>query len=332
MHESELRNSTEPKHLPQLPPDKGGRSLEALHGLIQVSALFKEDTLFPLGEKVGLGISGFGLVRDQRSRYQTLAQAVEGDAGGIALQGRDFDYQYWGVLAKLGIGANLGDWSLGMTVTTPNLRITGSGNFGFNESLVDNGLQGDSGTSIISEFQKDLRADYNSPASVGIGAAYEFPSTSIHLAAEWFQKVGLYTVLETEPMTDPDTGEPFTINIADQRKSVINFGIGVDHRFKPKLSGYASFRTDFNAGVLGEESRAPLTVWDIYHVAAGASFALAGSEFTLGAIYAFGNDTTEHGIDLIPEDDGGEAGTNFPQELKARYRELTFVLGFSVGF
>jgi len=169
---------------------------------------------------------------------------------------------------------------------------------------------------------------------VGIGAAYDWPTTSIHLAAEWFQKVNPYTVLETEPIAYPDSNATFTVEIADQRKSVINFGVGVEHEFKPHLSGYASFRTDFNAGVSNEKTRAPLAIWDIYHLAAGASFALAGSEFTLGAVYAFGNETTEHGIDLVPDEDqeDGDDPTDLPQELKARYRELTFVLGFAVDF
>ena len=39
----------------------------------------------PLSERVGLGVSGFGLFRDQRSRAQTLVQAKVDTLAGIAL-------------------------------------------------------------------------------------------------------------------------------------------------------------------------------------------------------------------------------------------------------
>ena len=71
---------------------------------------------------------------------------------------------------------------------------------------------------------------------------------------------------------------------------------------------------------------------DIHHVAAGASFAVGSSEFTVGGIYAFGSAPNQNTIHLIPDDDPDDETVPLPRELELRFRRLTFILGFSIGF
>ena len=66
--------------------------------------------------------------------------------------------------------------------------------------------------------------------------------------------------------------------------------------------------------------------------AGGATFAVAGSEFTLGGIYAFGSEPTSASIDLIPDDAVDDSIVELRQELENTFRRITFILGFTISF
>jgi hypothetical protein len=286
----------------------------------------------PMGEKIGLGVTGFGLFRDQRSRAQTLVEAQVDTLSGVALQRDDFDYLYVGLLGKVGLGANLDNWKLGLSVTTPNVKLYGSGAFGVDQVLITQDLDGDGNSSslIITDYQDGLSAHYHSPLSAALGVSYVWKkNTNLEFTSEWFNVVDYYRVLDTQPIAGPDT--VISANIGDQRKSVINFGFGVDHSFNPKLRGYTSFRTDYSSAMTLPGTNATISTWDIYHLAAGLTFPAGASEFTFGGIYAFGSDKRDEGIDVIPDSGEGD-DVMLPQELTAKFRRLTFILGFSIDF
>jgi hypothetical protein len=285
----------------------------------------------PLNERVGLGVTGFGLFRDQRSRAQTLVQAQVDSLAGIALQRNDFDYLYVGLLGKVGLGANFDSWKLGLTVTTPNVKLYGTGSMGFDATVITQDLDNDGseGSLIITDFQEGVSANYNSPLSAALGISYTLQNTELDFTTEWFDAIGLYRVLDTAPIVTADT--TLSSNIVDERKSVMNFGLGADHQFNPNLRGYASFRTDFSSATSVDETKTTISTWDIYHIAAGLTFPVGTSEFTFGGIYAFGSEPRTEGVDLIP-DQGQEDDIMLPQELTTRFSRITFILGFSIAF
>ena len=125
-----------------------------------------------LSEKVGVGATLFGLFRDQNLRGLSLSQAKVDSLGGIAVQRDAFDYLYIGALLKLGIGADLGDWRAGLSVTTPNLKIYGDGNYGRDDSVVGQDLNGngEEASQILTGYEQDVDTNYHSPTSVRGGA------------------------------------------------------------------------------------------------------------------------------------------------------------------
>jgi hypothetical protein len=286
----------------------------------------------PLGENVGLGVTGFSLFRDQRSRAQTLVQAQVDTLSGIALQRNEFDYLYVGLLGKIGLGANLDSWKLGLSITTPNLKLYGDGALGVDKVLITEDLDGDGNRSslIITDYQEGVSASYDSPLSAALGINYRWKkNTSLDVTAEWFDAVDQYRVLDTQPVAGLDS--VLSTAVVDQRKSIINFGFGLDHQFNPKLRGYTSFRTDYSSAMKLAETNSTISTWDIYHLAAGLTFPVGASEFTFGGIYAYGSDKRGEGIDAIPDNGEGD-GVMLPQELTAKFRRITFILGFSIDF
>ncbi len=290
---------------------------------------------YPLSEGVGVGVTVFGLVRDQSSRAFTLAQAENVNGAGIAVQRKDFDYLYIGALAKLGIGADLGDWRLGLALTTPNLKITGSGKYGYDESVVAQALDGDGteASQINSGFQEDLGAEYNSPLSIAGGVGYTWMRTRMDVTVEWFDAVDTYDVLDPDPFSSSDGSEVRKVDLIDSRKSVTNIGISLEHAFNERVDGYLSFRTDNNASDTESRERISIATWDLYHFAGGASFPIGHSSFTIGAVFARGSETLDEGVDLIPGDDpGGDEGIDVPQDIHVKFTQLTFILGFTISF
>lgn len=284
----------------------------------------------PLTDRLGVGVSGYVLTRSQRSRRQSLVQAGADTAAGVAFQRENFNYSYWGLIAKVGVGGDLGAWSVGLTVTTPNLKVLGKGATTYDESVVSDDLNAEDSrpSYVVSDYQDNLPATYNSPWAIGAGGAYSWRATTIHLAAEWFAPVDGYRVLDPAPIVVSDSVAVRTMDVVDKRDAVLNVGVGVEHRFNPDLHGYASFRTDFNSVADGAEVWVPVSTWDIYHIGTGVTFSFVGAEFTLGGIYAFGRDTGERQWDLIPGDDDR---TPLSREMEARFARLTAIFGFSIG-
>lgn len=288
---------------------------------------------YPLSDRVGVGISAFGLVRDHRAQELFLVQAQRDSTAGIALLRTDFDYLYIGALMKLGVGADLGSWRAGLTVTTPNIGIHGSGNHAYDESVVAGSFDGsgDSAVQIISSYQEGLRARYHSPTSVAVGVGHTWSSTSLDLSAEWFDGVDRYEVLDIAGFRSADGTELREPQVFDERKSVLNWGLGLERAFSHRVQAYLSFRTDESAAASKGEDRLTVSVWDIHHLAGGASFPVGSSSFTVGAVYAWGSEHLNRSVSLVP-DGGGGTDEEYVEEIRVRFTRLTAILGFSISF
>jgi hypothetical protein len=274
-----------------------------------------------IGEKVGFGVSPFIAVRNHRGRAQALRQALgEEGQGGIAITSRDFDYQHWRLLVKAGVSTDWELWKLGLTVTTPSLGLFGWGSSGIDQSAVGQDVDQDGSevTRIATDFQEDLSADYDSPFSIAVGGARSFGRSRIHLSAEWFDGVGEKNVLEPEPFTSQSSGETIRYETRYELDSVLNAAVGLEHRFESDLQLYAGFSTDFSAAPSSSGANSTAASWNIYHLSAGSTLAVAGQEITVGLIYSFGSSEI------------GENELGLSPELSVSYRRFTFVIG--VGF
>lgn len=287
-----------------------------------------------LSEKVGVGATLFGLFRDQNLRGLSLSQAKVDSLGGIAVQRDAFDYLYIGALLKLGIGADLGDWRAGLSVTTPNLKIYGDGNYGRDDSVVGQDLNGngEEASQILTGYEQDVDTNYHSPTSVAAGLGYTWKKTYLDFTVEWFDAVPEYKVLDPAPISSVDGSVTVDDDVIDERKSVTNFGIGVEQVFSESVRGYLSFRTDKNASVAAGSQRINVSTWDILHVAGGASFPIGASSFTVGASYAMGSADLETTLGQIPDEGEDPILDSSSPTPTVHFKRLTLVLGFNISF
>jgi hypothetical protein len=275
----------------------------------------------PVGERVGVGISQFVAGRSQRSWSRALAEIFDASgSGALALQEEAYEYYAYRLLWKVGFA---GEWlgtSLGLTVTTPGVRLFGSGKAETNTSLI----AGDPANDVfVADFQDDVRATYRSPLSIAAGASYRIDDTRLYASAEWFQGEEEFAILDLAPFVGQSTGDTVVPRVTQRFHSVVNFGFGIEHAFGPTTRGYASFRTDQSAAIPEAEDDVSVSSWDIVFLTLGTSFRLANAEFTLGGGYGYGRQVIPQGV---PPGDGGL----LPDELEIKYRNyrLFFAFGF----
>jgi hypothetical protein len=280
----------------------------------------------PAGNEVGLGLTTYVAYRGQRSRREVSGEAAA--TGGAALLVEDYDYSNYRLLWKVGVGTRRGSWDLGLTATTPGVRLFGSGTASYTRSAVGADLGGGSGVEVNVQHQEDLESRYDSPWSVAGGAAFHSGRSTIHATAEWFAAVDAFDALDTAPFAADPAGQSLSKRLRQQARSVTNFGLGYQHRSSERFSYYGALTTDFTFADKNDSGGHSISTWDIYHVAAGTSLMVGSVKLTLGAAYAFGSDPRTVSAIQVPP---GGRPTVGPVLLDVKYNELKFLLGFDFG-
>lgn len=273
------------------------------------------------GSGIGIGATWYGAFRNQWRRIESITQSVATDGTGFQrLELIDGSYSSVRTLAKIGVSVARGPVTAGATLTTPSLHITGGGELGY-----DLGVFGTDTTALVAALRPDLAAEYRSPLSVGGGAAIRLGRTRIHGSAEWFDAVAAYTVMEGDDAVAQLPPDTVAMDAVQQLDAVVNWAVGVEHAFSPRVSAFVSFATDRSG--LGEDiERAGLSILpvDIATVTAGADFGVGPVRLTLGGGYGWGRKLDRQLTDLISQSDPDFEATYV-------YRSLRFIFGFEVG-
>jgi hypothetical protein len=285
-----------------------------------------------VGKKISVGVSPFVSVRSQTSRRQLVAQATAPStgAGAATNQTVGFDYNQWGVLAKLGIMGKFGKVDAGLTLTTPTLKIYNKGNALLNDYEQGQDFTGDGipDNKFVASYQNGIDGRYKTPVSIGAGLAYHLSQTSLYASGEWFAKIDEYQALDVAPITDQVTGVPDTIPVSHSARSVFNWGFGAERKLSTKTSIFASFATD-QSSLPGQKSSLAFSTWDINLITAGTTFTLKKWEFTLGGGYSWGSAPAKNIPNLSnPSVNGGLVSGTIPS--KVGYQSIRLIFGFSI--
>jgi hypothetical protein len=275
------------------------------------------------GSHFGLGVTWYGALRSQRRRSETVSQGVGTDGSGAAiLDIRGGKYSSLRTLFKFGAFAAVGPLTGGLTVTTPSIRISGSGQLGF-----DQGTFASDTAALAVTVQTDLPAEFKSPLSVGFGLGWRIGSTRLHASGEWYDAIDPYVVMQGEDFVAQEPPEVIEVRVVQALDDVFNWGVGLEHTFSPKLSGYLSYYLDAT-GLTDEVDAADAALstmpLDLNTVTLGTDFAVSSARLTLGVGYGWGSKVDQALTDLLRQED-----PNF--EAKFVYRSFRFLFGFEIG-
>jgi len=261
---------------------------------------------------IGFGVTVFVAQRGQRIKRVATAQAV--DSGLPSISGntiRAFEYNDWRLVVKPGISARFADIDFGATITLPGIHVYGSGGALYTDSYVDAGDPA-AGRYAWRE-EKELESSFASPLSIAVGGAWRKGSTTLYASAEWTAALPKRNVLDADSIVPQDARAPFESDLVYARRSVFNWGVGIEERLRPKFALYGYFSTDPSARARDELVNLTFAAWDRWHAGGGAAFTIGDLDLIGGLSYTWG------GADLDIDDES--IGSGFPGVTSASIKE-----------
>jgi len=282
---------------------------------------------YKISDRFGVGISNYLTFRSHRLNYQTTLQILDNeDQVNMVLDSREYKYNFYSLLWKIGFAYDLDRITLGLTLTTPGIKIYGDGRVGQNTTVVRYDPENPDYMAV--DYQDGLDANYKSPLSLGAGITYKLGRTNLYGTMEWFSGIDEYVVIQGDDFVGQSSGDTLPNRVIHEVGAVLNIAVGVEHSLSDKFTLYGSFWTDYSARKEGSISNLSVTDWDLFHFMGGTTFTAFGSQFTFGMGYAYGNHT---GKDQQTPDDPtlGNIAREYFSDLQYTYSSFKWVLGFS---
>lgn len=286
---------------------------------------------YKVAKNVGVGVSQYIAVRTHRASIQTLVEALTSENRvAMALGARQYHYQNIRILWKIGLAFDFKWATMGLTLTTPGLTLSGTGSTGVNSTVVALDMDGDGdGDDFLAADYRDRRpVTFRTPFSLAAGLTFKLQKVRVYWSAEWFAHVSPYTVVDAAEFTAQSTGEMLSTDVTQELAAVLNMGIGLEWVYSPRFKGYASFTTDESAKKPGTATNISLTDWNIHHIITGAEVAINNSAFTIGLGYSFGNREIGHRPDILVREELDGFWDPF-ESLKFRYSTYKLIVGFA---
>ncbi|MEC9408525.1 MAG: hypothetical protein VX549_14760 [Pseudomonadota bacterium] len=282
-----------------------------------------------VSDRWSVGATAYAAYRSQSSLIAQTARAANQVTHVAATQAynRSVEFQNLRALLKLGVAA---DWEwikAGLTLTTPSVSLSGSGSSSLVFSDINNPIQANNGDQLLDGRQDNLDAEYENPLSVALGLEFLLGQTRVALAAEWFDEVDPYTVVDarSENLVLGNANTPVDANevleVRDRARSVTNFAIGIEQRVSNRYTLYLSARTDKSAF-----DRAPndpslflnnnnydmgITTWDNNNVTVGFSRTSEKSLLSVGLSYTFASESDYQRFSSVQPFNRGGASSSF---------------------
>jgi hypothetical protein len=284
-----------------------------------------------VADNIGVGISQYLTFRTHEAQYQLVAEILPVHQDLIFnLNSGEYDYLNVRTLWKLGLALDFRKWTLGLTLTTPSIKLYGTGAAGYNNTAIGQ-YPGDVNAGeaeMAVDYQQDVNSHFPTPLSIGFGFTYKLNRTRLYFSAEWYSAVKTFDVLDLETSYSQTSGDEIDFSLTHEVDSVLNFAFGIEHIFSKRFAAYASFRTDYSAESLESETNLTVTNWDLFHFMAGAIFSINKYNFTLGIGYSYGTNKRELVLDQI-RDSLDEELLAIIEDVQFNYSSIMVVLGFS---
>ena len=311
-------------------PDLPGNDLFV--GFTDFSTEYRDDWMgvswaHAMGQDLSIGASLFYFDREFSRGAVVDFRAVDdlGNAATLQIE-RTYQAKDWGLVGKLGLAWRRDRLSAGLSVTLPYWSIAGKGTVRFDDFSV--GIPDSSGTGsseLVSLQQGGLPLDWRTPWSVGAGVGWSTGPWQLHAAAEYFAGVSRHVLLQTDADGDQiSVGVPVDYAVVDERKAVLNGGLGVRWAGSDRIALFGSVASNLSAAPdsLVEFTRLDTLVShtsleiDYVLVGGGISLRTRWADFTLGATWQGGRDAMPTAVVLPngrPPVDEGEAVVHLTQ-------------------
>ena len=248
------------------------------------------------------------------------------------------------ILSKIGIMYKINNFSLGLNITTPSLKLFGNGDVKHKQSYTH---YPDSNTTenFIYEENSKYRVDQiKDPFAVAIGGVYFFNKnkSQLYFTTEYFNKIPTYLIIDGKEIVKSEQNNyPANTDFTSYKygtKSIINYAIGYKQILSEDFDLMLGFRTDFNAystsntGKYKNIKDIQEIHNDMYHFTIGSNFNYNKSQFILGFQYSYGKqDNIKQFANYNTSNINDLTGINNKNMIYS-INSLGLFLGFSINF
>jgi len=254
----------------------------------------------------------------------------------------------WRFIGKMGIRYRTQNWSAGLNVTLPSIRLFGDADVNKTVSQSNIYFEGKKIPDYyMNEYPKYVYFKMQDPLSVSIGWMYNHQeSHSMYLVTlEYFAPINKYFAIDASRETSGSSvlGTAFS-SFEFENKQILNLALGYKKTITETLGIMAGFRTDFNPYPLSynekywEQNRFEALNINLYHLTGGVKFDYKKSSFVVGLQYSIGykNNQKEFINFSKPKSYNPDSMLalqgNRENEMNYLYSSLGFYLGFSIEF
>jgi hypothetical protein len=282
---------------------------------------------------LSLGVSLFGSVY-KYSGGSNLNHTIGLPANSVAFYQKSigFNQESYGLIIKMGANYHFPKFDVGLNINMPYLEVYNKGSFLYNEVIAGAGPEFDQ---FYNYDLKNLNAQRKEPLAISVGSGISIGRSKLHVNLDYV--TGL---IEYDRITIPniDTGEENATPVLfeESRKSVLNFGAGLELFVHDRFKVYGSFTTDYNAFIknanifdLSSDGNRDVNIGeDFIQYSVGIDLKLRWASIIIGTNYMSSTSEflTPAGLVKNETDNGNYANT------KLDYNRWQFVVGFEIPF
>jgi hypothetical protein len=269
-----------------------------------------------LKDNLSIGVSAFASVYSYKNKFDLKYVSLD-QLQSVNIYNNEIRIQQssYGMFWKVGLAWKLEKFDFGLNIDLPYLEVYNSGKFRAQEYL--SGTENDIFKFI--DF-KDIKSTRKEPLGISVGAGIPLGKNMIHTKVDWHGKLSEYDRLVI-PMVD-NVPEGFTFK--EERRSVVNFGIGGEFYLNDKWNLYGSISTDFspfkaNANIFdltGDEEDDTNFDSNFYHFGLGVDLKMKRVKLIVGSTFSSGSykfdqplNFPDPNLDLIANDDPSKITT-----------------------
>ncbi len=286
-----------------------------------------------IGEKFSFGITAFGSAY-RYSEGSTLSHTVlEADNTTAFYQKlAGFTQRSYGLIFKVGANYNIKKADIGLNISLPYIEIYKEASFNYKNLISGLGPDYD----VFYDYQlKELDSKRKEPLSVSLGAGIPYKQHKIHINIDYVTGISTYQRIDI-PNLDLGETAPTVVHFNEERKAVVNFGLGAEINIKDNLQSFIAFSTDFNgfttnANVfdLSNPNNKELNLGgNFMHLSFGTDWKLNWANAIFGATYTGGSGSAPSPFNP----DGNPLDVTTTPDTHAKYARWQFVVGIEVPF
>lgn len=239
------------------------------------------------------------------------------------------------------------DWSAGLILTAPTIRVWSSGDMLAEISVVNiRTAHGEPRNSYFANtYLSDTKPHYKYPFSIDAGVSRKLKNVHLSIAASWYAPIDRYTIIDPGSSTylHPPAGQnviysPRLFEVWSINRSIVNFSSSAVWQVSKSIGLMSGFRTDYHFSEIPDpEENVPgfqlsKKIWNRYHFNGGAEIRWRRSYWIVGVQYSKGKSDDYQS----PYSFNGATEGNYLQGEAAygsiRQNSLSFVLSFFIQF